>query len=189
MTEKNTRLLLVDGNSIIFRAFYAIRTQLTNHDGLHTNAIYGFKLMLDSVLTTYDPSHVLVAFDAGKKTFRTEKYAAYKGQRDKTPSELTEQFGLVKELLQAYGITSYDLPNYEADDIIGTMAAQAEAAGYDVTVVTGDRDLTQLATDKVTVAVTKSGVTQMENYTPAYVQEKLGVTPRQIIDLKALQGS
>ena len=188
MTGKNTRLLLVDGNSIIFRAFYAIRTQLTNHDGLHTNAIYGFKLMLDSVLTTYDPSHVLVAFDAGKKTFRTEKYAAYKGQRDKTPSELTEQFGLVKELLQAYGITSYDLPNYEADDIIGTMAAQAEAAGYDVTVVTGDRDLTQLATDKVTVAVTKSGVTQMENYTPVYVQEKLGVTPRQIIDLKALQG-
>lgn len=191
MAEKAKRLLLIDGNSITFRAFFALHNQLekfVNHDGLHTNAIYGFKLMLDHVLEKNAPSNALVAFDAGKKTFRTKKFADYKGQRAKTPSELLEQLPFVRKMLTAYGIESYELKNYEADDIIGTLASEAEKAGYEVTIVTGDRDLTQLATDKVTVAVTKRGVTEIEYYTPEHVKEKYGISPRQIIDKKALEG-
>ncbi len=185
------RLLLIDGNSIMFRAFFAMHQQMdrfVNHDGLHTAAVYGFKLMLDSVLKTYQPDAALVAFDAGKKTFRTAMYDDYKGGRDKTPSELSEQFPYVRQLLAASGIQTYELPNYEADDIIGTIASQADAAGYTTTIVTGDRDLTQLVTEQTTVAVTKRGVTNTEEYTPAYMLEKLGVTPTQYIDVKALMG-
>ena len=186
------KLLLIDGNSVAFRAFYALYNSVdrfTNHDGLHTNALYGFNTMLDKILKKETPSNVLVAFDAGKTTFRTEKFADYKGNRNKTPQELTEQLPYFPKLLDGYGIASYELVNYEADDIIGTMAKKAEAAGYKVTVVTGDRDLTQLVTDKVTVAVTKKGVSELEYYTPAYVSEKFaGLTPKQIVDMKALVG-
>jgi DNA polymerase-1 len=184
-------VLLIDGNSITFRAFYATYTSLdrfTNHAGIHTNAIFGFNNMLDILLKRIEPTKVLVAFDAGKTTFRTKKYGEYKGGRQKTPTELLEQIPLIKKMLAGYGITNYELADWEADDIIGTLAKQAEAAGDDVIVVTGDRDLTQLTTDKVTVAVTVKGVQDVEEYTPEHVEEKLGVTPRQIIDLKGLMG-
>lgn len=185
------KLLLIDGNSIVFRAFFAMHNQIdrfTNQDGLHTAAIYGFKLMLDHVLDKFTPDAALVAFDAGKVTFRTKKYADYKGGRAKTPSELTEQLPYVRQLVSDCGMHSYELKNYEADDIIGTVAKMADEAGYETLIVTGDRDLTQLATDHTTVAVTKKGVTQTEHFTPEHMQEKLGVTPTQFIDVKALMG-
>ncbi|HJA24168.1 MAG TPA: DNA polymerase I [Candidatus Limosilactobacillus intestinavium] len=185
------QLLLIDGNSIVFRAFYAMHTQIdrfTNQDGLHTAAIYGFKLMLDHVLDKFHPDAALVAFDAGKTTFRTKKYADYKAGRAKTPEELTEQLPYVRQLVKASGLHSYELKNYEADDIIGTLAKRADQAGYETLIVSGDRDLTQLATETTTVAVTKKGVTQTEHFTPEYMMEKLGVTPTQFIDVKALMG-
>ncbi|SEM40961.1 DNA polymerase I [Ligilactobacillus sp. WC1T17] len=189
--QTDNKMLLIDGNSLTFRGFYALFMQterFVNQQGLHTSAVYSFKLMLDKVLDLVKPDKVLVAFDAGKKTFRTQKFADYKGGRKKTPAELTEQFPYVKQLLDGYGIKHYELVNYEADDIIGTMAKKAEAAGYQVTIVTGDHDLTQLVTNKITVALTVKGVTELEFYTPEYLYEKLGLTPKQIIDLKALSG-
>ena len=191
MTDSTKKLLLIDGNSVAFRAFYALYNQVekfTNHDGLHTNAIYSFKIMLDKLLKQIDPTNILVAFDAGRTTFRTEKYADYKGQRSKTPQELSEQFPFLREMLTDYGIKSYDLKNYEADDIIGTLAKEAEGEGFQITIVTGDRDLTQLATDQTTVAITKKGVSEIEEYTPEHIEEKFGLNPRQIIDMKGLVG-
>lgn len=185
------RLLLIDGNSLTYKAFYALINQLnsfTNNDGLHTNAIYGFNNMLNVMLNDTQPTHVLVAFDAGKTTFRTEMYDDYKGGRDKTPEELIEQFEPIKELLRARGIKSYELPNYEADDIIGTLARQADNQGFYTTVVTGDHDLTQLCSDHTTIAISNKGVSGTINYDPDYVKAKLDITPHQIIDLKALQG-
>lgn len=189
--NKDKKLLLIDGNSLMFRAFFALHNALdhfTNKDGLHTNAIYAFKNMLDHILETVAPTHVLVAFDAGKTTFRTAKYEDYKGGRSKMPSELAEQLPYMRQFLDCYGIKWYELKDYEADDIVGTMAHQAEQAGFDVTIVTGDRDLTQLTTAKVTVEVTVKGVNQLETYTPAYVEEKLGIKPSQIVDMKGLMG-
>lgn len=189
--SKQPRLLLIDGNSVAFRAFFALHQQLdrfTNHDGLHTNAIYAFKTMLDAVIKAVHPDKALVAFDAGKTTFRTKKFGDYKGGRAKTPPELSEQMPYLRDLLTAYGIKSYELSNWEADDIIGTLAQEGEAAGYQVIIVTGDRDLTQLATDQATVAITQKGVSEIEYYTPAHVQDKYGLTPHQIIDMKGLTG-
>ncbi|KRM13246.1 DNA polymerase I [Paucilactobacillus suebicus] len=185
------QLLLIDGNSVAFRAFFALHSQLgkfTNKNGLHTTAIYGFNLMLDHILKEVHPDAALVAFDAGKTTFRTKMFDDYKGGRDKTPEELSEQMPYLKELIKAYGMHSYELPNYEADDIIGTLAKQGGEQGYLTTVVTGDRDLTQLASATTTVSVTHKGVTEVEHYTPEHVSEKLGITPSQIIDMKGLMG-
>ncbi|KRM90610.1 DNA polymerase I [Liquorilactobacillus cacaonum] len=189
--NKQKKLLLIDGNSVAFRAFFALHQSLerfVNHNGLHTTAIYGFKNMLDKIIEEVKPSHILVAFDAGKRTFRTNEFEEYKGGRSKTPSELSEQFPYIKELLSAYGISNYELLNYEADDIIGTLANDAQIKGFDVTIVTGDRDLTQLTTNQITVAVTKKGVTEIEKYTPAHVEEKYGIKPEQIVDMKGLVG-
>ncbi|BDR60749.1 DNA polymerase I [Lactobacillus xylocopicola] len=185
------KLLLIDGNSIAFRAFYALYRQLENFknsEGLHTNAIYTFKNMLDVLLAEVKPNHILVAFDAGKTTFRTAMYGEYKGGRQKTPPELLEQLPYIQELLHDLGISTYELENYEADDIIGTFARLGEEKDFKVTVVTGDKDLTQLATSKTTVMVTKSGVMNLENYTPEHMKEVNGVTPTQFIDMKALMG-
>lgn len=187
----NKKLLLIDGNSVAFRAFYALYRQLENFrnpEGLHTNAIYTFKNMLDVLLNDVKPDHVLVAFDAGKTTFRNAMYADYKGGRQKTPPELSEQLPYVQELLHDLGIATYELDNYEADDIIGTFSKIGEKEGFDVTVVTGDKDLTQLASDKTTVMVTKSGVLNLESYTPQHMKEVNGVTPTEFIDMKALMG-
>lgn len=185
------KLLLVDGNSVAFRAFYALYRQLdrfTSPDGLHTNAIFTFKNMLDAIMKQVEPTNVLVAFDAGKVTFRNKLYDEYKGGRQKTPSELSEQMPVIKEMLSDLGIKSYELNNYEADDIIGTMSKKAEDAGFLVDVVTGDRDLTQLASDKTTVLITKNGVGETEAFTPEHMKEVNGVTPTEFIDMKALMG-
>ncbi|WP_119325981.1 DNA polymerase I [Companilactobacillus musae] len=189
--SKNKKLLLIDGNSVSFRAFFAMHNVLdkfVNGDGIHTNALYAFNNMLEIILKDEAPTHALVAFDAGKTTFRTKMFDDYKGTRAKTPQELMEQLPLIQELLNDRGIKTYELPDYEADDIIGTMSQKAEKEGMDVTIITGDRDLTQLVTDKVTVKVNVKGVTETESYTPEHVQEKLGITPKQIIDMKGLMG-
>ena len=185
------RLLLIDGNSILFKAFYALCHALgrfTNANGLHTNAIYGFNTMLEEMLKQVQPTAALAAFDAGSTTFRTQMYSDYKGNRKKTPPELKEQFPVVMKLLKARGIRSYELDNYEADDIIGTLAHKADQAGYQTVIVTGDRDLTQLCSKTTTVSISKTGLSKIEHYTPRYVQRKLGLTPHQIVDKKALQG-
>lgn len=179
--------MLIDGNSIIYRAFFAL-PPLTNSAGNHTNAIFGFTTMLLKLLEQEKPTHVLVAFDAGKVTFRHEGYAEYKGGRQKTPPELSEQFPVLKELLQAFSISQFELSGYEADDIIGTLTKAADEKGVETFVVTGDKDMLQLASDKVTIAVTRKGVSDVELYTPETIQEKYGLLPMQIIDLKGLMG-
>ena len=187
------KLLLIDGSSVAFRAFFALYNQIDrfrNNNGLHTNAIYGFHLMLDNLLERIQPTHVLVAFDAGKTTFRTEMFADYKAGRAKTPEEFREQFPYIREMLAARGIAYYDLAQYEADDIIGTLAKMAEntSEDYQITVVSGDKDLIQLTDENTVVEISKKGVAEFEAFTPDYLMEKMGITPAQFIDLKALMG-
>ncbi|KYG91540.1 DNA polymerase I [[Bacillus] sp. KCTC 13219] len=181
------KLLLLDGNSLAYRAFFAL-PPLTNDSGIHTNASYGFTMMLQKIVEEEQPTQMLVAFDAGKTTFRHESYGEYKGGRQKTPPELSEQFPYIRKLIDAYNIRRYELDLYEADDIIGTLAKQAEEKGSEVIIVSGDKDLTQLATDNVTVYITRKGITDIEKYTPAHIEEKYGLTPVQIIDMKGLMG-
>lgn len=186
------KLLLVDGNSVAFRAFFALHNSLErfkNRNGLHTNAIYAFNTMFENVMQKEQPTHVLVAFDAGKTTFRTEMYAEYKGGRSKTPGEFKEQMPYIRELLTGLGVQYYELPNYEADDIIGTLAEKVNKEEFDVVVLSGDRDLTQLASNEIKVDITVKGVSDIESYTPEHVAEKYdGLTPNQIIDMKGLAG-
>ncbi|GAA0601021.1 DNA polymerase I [Virgibacillus siamensis] len=181
------KLVLIDGNSIIYRAFFALPL-LNNDKGVYTNAVYGFTTMLLKILEDEKPTHILVAFDAGKTTFRHETYKEYKGGRQKTPPELSEQFPLLKEMLDAFQIPHYQLDQYEADDIIGTLASEGEAKNWDVTVISGDKDLLQLASDRVTVNLTKKGISDIESYTPSFMKEKMEIDPDQLIDLKALMG-
>ncbi|MBD8026253.1 DNA polymerase I [Ureibacillus sp. Re31] len=181
------KLLLLDGNSLAYRAFFALPL-LTNDSGVHTNAVYGFTTMLQKILEEEKPTKMLVAFDAGKTTFRHESYGEYKGGRQKTPPELSEQFPYLRKLIDAYQIKRYEKELYEADDIIGTLAKQAESEDMDVIIVSGDKDLTQLATDKVTVYITRKGMTDIEKYTPSHIEEKYGLSPLQIIDMKGLMG-
>ncbi|MET3943134.1 DNA polymerase-1 [Paenibacillus sp. PvP094] len=181
------KFILIDGNSIIYRAFFAM-PPLTNSKGLHTNAVYGFTTMLLRLLEEHKPTHVMVAFDAGKVTFRHEGYQEYKGGREKTPPELSEQFPLLKELLQGLGIAQFELAGFEADDIIGTLTKRADEAGRQVLVVSGDKDMLQLASEHVHIGLTRKGVTDIELYDPAQIKERYGLTPLQIIDLKGLMG-
>ena len=181
------KLVLIDGNSIAYRAFFALPL-LNNDKGIHTNAVYGFTMMLMKILEEEQPTHMLVAFDAGKTTFRHKTFEEYKGGRQKTPPELSEQFPFIRELLDAYGISRYELENYEADDIIGTLSLMAEADGYEVKVISGDKDLTQLSSEVTTVGITRKGITDIEEYTPGHIKEKYGLIPEQIIDMKGLMG-
>lgn len=182
------KLVLIDGNSLSFRAFYALPL-LQNKAGIHTNAIYGFARLLEKIIKEESPTHFLVAFDAGKTTFRHETYQDYKGGRQKTPPELSEQFPYIRQLLDAYQIKRYELEQYEADDIIGTLSREADQKGLETIIITGDRDLTQLATDNVTIYYTKKGVTDVDHYTPAFIAEQYGgLVPDQIRDLKGLMG-
>ena len=181
------KIILLDGNSLSYRAFYAMPA-LKNKKGLYTNSVYGFTLMLERILEDTKPKYALVAFDKGKETFRHKSYEAYKGTRDKTPTELVEQFGYVRELIESYGIKYEEHFDYEADDIIGTYAKIAEKAGLEVIIVSGDKDLTQLASDNITVYYTKRGVTEIDYYTPEFINEKYGLTPQQIVDMKGLMG-
>ncbi|PEQ96866.1 DNA polymerase I [Bacillus sp. AFS006103] len=181
------KLVLIDGNSIAYRAFFALPL-LNNDKGIHTNAVYGFTMMLMKILEDEKPTHILVAFDAGKTTFRHKTFSEYKGGRQKTPPELSEQFPFIRDLLDAYGISRYELENYEADDIIGTLSLTAENDGYEVKVISGDKDLTQLSSAATTVGITRKGITDIEEYTPEHVAEKYGLIPDQIIDMKGLMG-
>lgn len=190
--DKN-KLLLIDGSSVAFRAFFALYHQIDRFKsptGLHTNAIYGFNLMLDHMMKRIEPTHILVAFDAGKTTFRTEMFADYKAGRAKTPDEFREQFPFIRQMLDAMGIKHYELSQYEADDIIGTLDKMAEQTDipFDVTIVSGDKDLIQLTDENTVVEISKKGVADFEEFTPAYLMEKMGITPTQLIDLKALMG-
>ena len=181
------KIILLDGNSLSYRAFYAMPA-LQNKNGLYTNSVYGFTLMLERMLEDIKPKYALVAFDKGKQTFRHKTYQDYKGTRDKTPSELVEQFGYVRELLDSYGIKYEEHFDYEADDIIGSYAKLAEKAGLEVIIISGDKDLTQLASDNITIYYTKRGVTEVDHYTPEFINEKYGLSPEQIIDMKGLMG-
>ena len=183
------KLVLIDGNSIVNRAFFAI-PDLTNAQGVHTNAIYGFLNIMFRILNEESPDCLVVAFDVHEPTFRHKMYEAYKGTRKGMPDELKQQMPLLKDLLRAMGITIMEKGGLEADDILGTLAKRAEKEGMDVTLVSGDRDLLQIATDKILVRIpkTKSGRTEIENYHTADVIEKYGLTPLQIIELKGLMG-
>ncbi|MDV7763519.1 DNA polymerase I [Peribacillus sp. CSMR9] len=181
------KLVLIDGNSIAYRAFFALPL-LNNDKGVHTNSVYGFTMMLNRILEEEKPTHILVAFDAGKTTFRHASFKEYKGGRQKTPPELSEQFPFIRELLDCFQIKRYELENYEADDIIGTLSLQAEKDGFEVKVISGDKDLTQLSSPSTTVSITKKGITEIEEYTPKHIHEKYGLSPFQIIDLKGLMG-
>src|SRR5690625_408206 len=177
------KLVLIDGNSILFRAFYALPL-LHNDKGVYTNAVFGFTTMLLKILEEEKPTHMLVAFDAGKTTFRHDTYKEYKGGRQKTPPELSEQFPLTREILSAFHIPHYELTMYEADDIIGTLSKQADGQAFDVKIISGDQDLLQLVSDRVTVNLTKKGVSEVESYTPKMLKDKMGLVPEQIIELK-----
>lgn len=181
------KLVLIDGNSIAYRAFFAL--PLLNTDkGIYTNAIYGFTTMLMKIIEEEKPTHMLVAFDAGKTTFRHKTYGDYKGGRQKTPPELSEQFPFIHDVLKKLMVPFYQKEMYEADDIIGTLSRQAEATDYEVKVVTGDKDLLQLVDEHVTVSLTKKGISDTDDYTPEKVMERYEITPEKIIDLKGLMG-
>lgn len=183
------KLLLIDGHSIVNRAFYGV-PNLTNSEGLHTNAIYGFLNIFFNVYAKTKPDYVIVAFDLPQKTFRHEMFPDYKGTRKGMPDELHEQVPVLKDVLRSMHIKTAELPGYEADDVLGTYAKKAEAEGLDVVILSGDRDLLQLASDHIMIAIpkTKGGGTEVEHYFAADVKERYQVTPEEFVDLKALMG-
>lgn len=181
------KFLVIDGSSLIHRAFFAL-PPLTTKNGVHTGAVYGFCNMLLRLLTDVQPKWLAVAFDKSRKTFRTEMFADYKGQRKPTPSELSEQFPLARKVLEAMNIAVLELDNYEADDIIGTFAVHAPQQA-EVIIVTGDRDELQLLSDRTSVYFTKRGISDLKVYTPqVFAEEYENLTPKQLIDLKGLMG-
>ncbi|MSY14950.1 MAG: DNA polymerase I, partial [Actinobacteria bacterium] len=183
------RLLLIDGHSMAYRAFFALPAEnFTTAQGQHTNAIYGFATMLISLLKDEKPTHVAVAFDVSRKTFRSDIFPEYKANRAKTPDEFRSQMSYLNDLVKGFGITQFALEGYEADDIIATITKQAEREGAEVLICTGDRDSFQLVTDKTTVLYPKRGVSEMARMTPAAVQEKYGMSPDQYPDFAALRG-
>ncbi|MEU6857463.1 DNA polymerase I [Glycomyces sp. NPDC046736] len=189
MTASESRLLLIDGHSMAFRAFFALPAEkFATDDGQVTNAVYGFASMLINLLKAEEPSHVAVAFDVSRRSFRTEEYAAYKDGRGETPEEFKGQIPIIQELLDAFGIPWLTKENYEADDIIATLATRAEAAGLATLISSGDRDAIQLVNDSVTLLYPVKGVTELARYNPAAVEEKYGVTPERYRDLAALVG-
>ncbi|WIY60570.1 DNA polymerase I [Bacillus arachidis] len=181
------KVVLVDGNNIAYRAFFALPL-LNNDKGIHTNAIYGFTMMLMRILEEEKPTHMLVAFDAGKTTFRHKTFSEYKGGRQKTPPELSEQFPFIRELLDAFHVPRYELENYEADDIMGTLAKEASEQGAHVKVISGDKDLLQLVSDNTLVCIPRKGITEVDEYTKEALFEKYSLSPQQIIDMKGLMG-
>ena len=183
------KIVLIDGHSILNRAFYGL-PDLTNSEGMHTNAVYGFLNIMLKILEEEKPDYLTVAFDEHQPTFRHEMYQEYKGTRKKMPDELREQVPLIQDVLQAMGVCIVKQGGLEADDILGTIARQAEREGIEVTLVSGDRDLLQLATEHILIRIpkTKRGGTEIENYHTQDVIDKYGLTPAQIVDLKGLMG-
>ncbi|MEV5739458.1 DNA polymerase I [Microbispora rosea] len=182
-------LLLLDGHSLAYRAFYALKdANLMTTDGQHTEAVYGFTSMLANILRDEQPSHVAVCFDRSEPTFRHEAYDGYKANRAETPEDFRGQMQLIFELLDALRIPRLSVPGFEADDLIATLATQASAEDMNVLIVTGDRDALQLVDDKVTVLMTRRGISDMTRFTPGAVMEKYGLTPAQYPDFAALRG-
>lgn len=188
-TETRPRLLLLDGHSLAYRAFFALPVDnFSTTAGQHTNAVYGFTSMLINVLRDEQPTHVAVAFDKSRQTFRLEQYADYKAKRHKTPDEFRSQLPLIQAVLDVLRIKHLDLDGYEADDIIATLSTQAQAADMDVLILTGDRDSLQLVGDRVTVLYPTRGVSELARMTPAAVEDKYGVPPHRYPELAALVG-
>ena len=184
-----SKLVLIDGHSILNRAFYGV-PELTNSKGLHTNAVYGFLSIMFRVIEDEKADHLAVAFDLKDPTFRHKMFEAYKGTRKPMPEELHEQVPVIKEVLASMGIPILTRPGYEADDILGTIAKRCAAQGVEVSVVSGDRDLLQLADEKIKIRMprTSRGTTEIKDYYPADVQAEYHVTPTEFIDVKALMG-
>ena len=182
------KFIIIDGSSLMYRAFFAL-PPLTSSEGIYTNAIMGFSNMLGKILTDYKPDCIAVAFDKSRKTFRTDMYEEYKGQREKTPDELKSQIPLLQEFLEALGIAFIEKDNYEADDIIGTLAKKSAAKGYEALIVTGDKDALQLIAPQIKVMLTKRGIIDMQVFDEAAFEEKYaGLKPQKLIDIKALMG-
>lgn len=179
--------MLIDGSSLIYRAFFAL-PNLSNNDGVMTNGVYGFLTMYRNAFDKYKPDYVLVAFDRSSKTFRNDEYKDYKANRDKTPNELSYQFGILKDVLDSMGVKYTDLDGFEADDIVGTYARMAKEAGDRAVLITGDRDYLQLVDDDILVYLTKKGVSDTVEYTVEKIEEEYGITPKQLIDVKGLMG-
>ncbi len=181
------KFLLIDGSSLIFRAFFAIRN-LTTKDGIHTNGVYGFLNMYKNAVDLVEPDYVVVAFDKAGPTFRNEDYEAYKANREKTPSELSAQFGILKDVLDAMNVKHIDMQAYEADDILGTISKMANEKGIETYLLTGDRDYFQLVNANATVLYTKKGISELEKYDMEKIYEKYQVSPLDLIEVKGLMG-
>src|SRR5918994_3023716 len=183
------RLLLLDGHSLAYRAFFALPVEnFSTTTGQPTNAVYGFTSMLINVLRDEQPTHVAVAFDVGRKTFRSEIYAEYKANRSESPTDFRGQVSLIQEVLGALRVPVVTAENYEADDVIATLTVQAVQHGMDVLIATGDRDALQLVNEHVTVLYPRKGVSDLTRFTPEEVEAKYGLTPRQYPDFAALRG-
>jgi DNA polymerase-1 len=189
MSASKKRLLLIDGHSMAYRAFYALPVEnFKTSAGQPTNAIYGFASMLINLIKEEKPTHIAVAFDVSRKTFRTEKFPDYKANRASTPDEFRSQMSHINEMIDSFGIKHFEVEGFEADDIIATLAKAAELKGFHTLICTGDRDSFQLVNDKTTVLYPKKGVTEMSRMTPTAVMEKYGLTPAQYPDFAALRG-
>lgn len=183
------RLLLLDGHSLAYRAFFALPAEnFTTSTGQHTNAVYGFASMLMNLIRDERPTHIAVAFDVSRKTFRSEKFPEYKATRSATPDEFKSQSAFLYQLVDAFGIKRFELAGFEADDILATISTAAKTEGFEVLICTGDRDSFQLVDGDVTVLYPKKGVTELARMTPAAVTEKYGLTPAQYPDFAALRG-
>ena len=185
--DMQEKFLLIDGSSLIFRAFFAIRN-LTTKDGVHTNGVYGFLNMYRRALEIIDPDYIVVAFDRSGPTLRNKDYAEYKGTRDKTPPELSHQFAMLKDVLDGLNVIHIDMDDYEADDILGTLARQAEDKGIQSYLLTGDRDYFQLVDENSHVLYTKKGITELEIYDIDKVFERYEISPKELIEVKGLMG-
>ena len=184
---KSKKIMIIDGSSLLHRAFYALPL-LTTKSGLYTNGVYGFLTMFYKITEQYEPDYIGVAFDKKGPTFRHKKYVEYKGTRQSTPSELSQQFPMIKEILSYMNIPTLEMQEYEADDIAGTLAKIGENEALEVILVTGDKDYLQLTTDKTKVLLTKKGITEIEAYDRNRIKEEYGIEPKQFIDLKGLMG-
>lgn len=187
-----SRLVLIDGNSILNRAFYGIMgsNMLKTEDGTYTNAVYGFLAIMFKIQDSLNPEYIAVAFDMKAPTFRHKMYTEYKGTRKGMPDELAAQMPIIKDVLKAMNIKIIEKEGYEADDILGTLASKAESEGIDVTILSGDRDTFQLATEKITIRIprTKAGKTEEDDYNKEKIIEEYGIEPKDLIEVKGLMG-
>ncbi|MBQ4371694.1 MAG: DNA polymerase I, partial [Firmicutes bacterium] len=188
MYGKSDKIVIIDGNSLVNRAYFAIQRPMITKDGFYTQGIYGFLSMLSKIMTDLEPTHMLVAFDRKAPTFRHLEYPEYKAGRKGMPDELAMEMPVLKELLKALGIRTYEIDGFEADDILGTTAKLAESEDLRCYIVTGDKDALQLASDKTSVIITKKGISEFKLYDDAAMTEEYGFSQASFIDFKALKG-